>query len=309
MRKATHAVSLGSAILVVTLCCGMAIPALASGDGDDKPVGSSPVIANAPAAPTTLVAARPDREKKVYTNDDIDQMFPKREAATGESLGTKPRALTVQALQPRNSTRVSGAANAPSTAEQNPLWYARQIESLNAELDSVASKQATLREFRANGTAPDATIGLQFGVEPEGFTTDNEIEQLGIRRREIEQQIDNLELLAQQNGLPAGILQNSSDILQAAEKPLTPAQEQASLATRQSQLTGELEDVHSELSGMSAEMAAQGGTLLPPTPGYGGNLTTNLITTLDNRSSEVKQAIDQNEDAARQAGIAPSALR
>jgi vacuolar-type H+-ATPase subunit I/STV1 len=302
MRNPIRAISLAPAILAVTLFCGVALPAFASG-GDDKPVASSPTPTSIPVANT---AAKPDREKKVFTNDDIDQMFPKQQVSVVETQTAEPRALTPQALRPPISAQRT--VNASVSPEKDPVWYAQQIESLNSQLDSVSSKEASLREFRATGTAPDVTIGLQFGVEPEGFTTDNEVEQLAIRRQEIEQQIAALEDLAQQNGLPAGTLQNASEILQAAQKPLSPAQERAALVEKQDQLVSDLDDVHAELSYMSAQMAAQGGTLLPPTPGYGGNLTTNLITSLDNRSSEIKQAIDQNEDAARRAGLASSAL-
>ncbi len=83
---------------------------------------------------------------------------------------------------------------------------------------------------------------------------------------------------------------------------------QAALEQKQSELTANLDDVHSELADMSSQAAAQGIVLLPPTPNWGGNLTTNLIQTLDSRAGEIKNALAENEDAARQAGLAPSAL-
>jgi len=52
------------------------------------------------------------------------------------------------------------------------------------------------------------------------------------------------------------------------------------------------------------QAAAQGIVLLPVTPNYGGNLTTNLIQTLDNRAGEIHNALSANEDAARRAGLA-----
>ena len=68
MRIPMRAISLASAGLALILFSGISIPAFAS--GDDK----SPAPASAPAKNAAPV---PDREKKVYTNDDIDRMWPK----------------------------------------------------------------------------------------------------------------------------------------------------------------------------------------------------------------------------------------
>jgi hypothetical protein len=96
MRNPIRAISLAPAILAVTLFCGVALPTFASG-GDDKPVASSPTPTSIPVANT---AAKPDREKKVFTNDDIDQMFPKQQVSVIETQTAEPRALTPQALRP-----------------------------------------------------------------------------------------------------------------------------------------------------------------------------------------------------------------
>jgi hypothetical protein len=45
-----------------------------------------------------------------------------------------------------------------------------------------------------------------------------------------------------------------------------------------------------------------GASLLPPTPGFGGNMTTDLIERLDNRASEIQSALEQTEDTARRIG-------
>jgi hypothetical protein len=50
---------------------------------------------------------------------------------------------------------------------------------------------------------------------------------------------------------------------------------------------------------MSEQAAAQRANLQPPTPGFGGNMTTDLIERLDNRASEIREALDQSEEAAR----------
>ena len=152
------------------------------------------------------------------------------------------------------------------------------------------------------------TVGLQFDAPCEGITTDNAIQQLAIRRQEIEQQISDLQDTAEQNGVSRAIFQDPSEILQAARKPLSPGQQQALLLERQSELIGRLDGVQNQLAGMSSQAAAQGIVLLPPTPQWGGNLTTNRIQSLDERAGQIQNALSADEDAARQAGIAPSAL-
>src|SRR5579862_6600951 len=68
MRIPMRAISLASASLALVFCCGNSIPAFASGD-DKSPAPTS--------ASSSKTAPAPDREKKVYTNDDIDRMWPK----------------------------------------------------------------------------------------------------------------------------------------------------------------------------------------------------------------------------------------
>jgi hypothetical protein len=307
MRNKMRAVSLFAAVLTIILCAVIAIPAFAS--GDDKPA-TPPVSATAaPAAPPVPTAARPDREKKVITNDDIDQMWPKEQAASGAAEA--PAASVSTAAQVRKSVAVSRATRVrivPVSPQQNPLWYATQVEALNAELDSISSREASLRDFRATGTGPGLTIGLQFDAPCDGITTDNAIAQLELRRREIEQQIDALQDTARENGVSPAVFQSPAAILQAAQQPLSPGQERAVLRERQSELIGKLDGVQNQLADMSNAAAAQGITLLPVTPNWGGNLTTNRIQSLDQRATQIQNALGENEDAARRAGLAPSTL-
>jgi hypothetical protein len=301
MRSSTRAVSFCSAVLAAVLSCVIASPAFAS--GEDKPAAPS-------TTPTTAVA-RPDREKKVYTNDDIDQMWPKPQEVTS---GSQPSEVRTSATPPpvaRRSAVVSqlmSATNAPASRENNPVWYAAQVESLYAELDSISSREASLRDFRETGSDAGVTVGLQFDAPCQGITTDNAIQQLELRRQEIAQQISDLQNTAEQNGMPPAVIQDPSEILQAARKPLSPGQERAMLMERQSDLTAKLDGVQNQLADMSNQAAAQGIVLLPVTPAWGGNLTTNKIQSLDERASQLQNALGENEDAARQAGLAPSAL-
>jgi hypothetical protein len=293
MRISMRLVSLAPAFLAAILFCSISVPAFAS--GDDKPGSPN--------------AARPDREKKVFTNDDIDRMWPKQNPASNAPQITPARPIGFEAQRGVSSSSSNvRAAGAVTNPERDPLWYAEQVRSLSAELDRISAKEQFFRDFRASGNAPGAGTGLQLNAPCEGFTTDNAILQLALRRQEIEQQLADLEDVAQRNGMPAGILRDSSAILGAAQKPTTRVQQQMSIELRQAQLAAELEGVHNELSDMSAQASAAGANLLPPTPGFGGNMTTDLIERLDNRASEIKSALDEADDAARRAGVAQSTV-
>ncbi len=302
MRSKLHAVSHFPVVLAAVLSCLIASPAFAS--GEDKPATASVAPSTVPAA----TAVRPDREKKVYTNDDIDQMWPKPRAVANESQNLPANAIALQGARPAAVSRPVSTAGAPASRENNPVWYAAQIESLYAELDRLNNREESLHDFRETGSDAGVTIGLQFYAPCEGITTDNAIQQLAIRRQEIEQQISDLQQAAEQNGIPPAVVQDPSAILQAARKPLSPGQERAALIERQSELIGKLAGVQNQLADMSRQAAAQGIVLLPVTPGQGGDLLTNRIQTLDARADEIQNALSENEDAARLAGLAPSAL-
>ena len=128
------------------------------------------------------------------------------------------------------------------------------------------------------------------------------------RTAELEARISELQDAAEQNGMPPAVIQDPSEILQGARRPLSPGQERAALLERQSDLVGQLDGIQNQLADMAGQAAAQGIVLLPPTPRWGGNLTTNRIQSLDERAGQLQSALGENEVAARQAGIAASAL-
>ena len=308
MRNKILTVSFFHAVLAAILCSLIATPAFAS--GDDQPAASVPTASTTPGpgARPAPAAARPDREKKVYTNDDMDRMWPKAQAAAIDAQARAANAFTPgEAQRLVAGTRATRATVAPVSPQQDPVWYATQMEALDAELDSISGREASLREFRTTGTGP-VTVGLQFDAPCEGITTDNAIGQLAIRRQEIEQQIDALQDTAQRYGVSQAVFQAPQEVLRAAQKPLSPGQERAVLMERQSDLIGQYDGVQNQLAGMSNAAAAQGITLLPVTPDWGGNLTTNRIQSLDQRAAQIQNALSENEDAARRAGLAPSTL-
>ena len=286
MRTSMRPVSLIAAVLALLLFCGIAIPVFASGDG------KSP----ASVSPPKNAATAPDREKKVYTNDDIDRMWPKESFAVVS-------ASQVQA----GDTAPDGATLIiqPVSPEKDPLWYAKQVVVLEAELDRIANKEERDLEFRASGSTrvlPGVHIGLRLNAPCEGITTDNEIAQLDLRRQEIEEQLAAIADTARENDFPPGIIRDAPVILEAAQTPLTPDGERRALAERQALLIDQLSATQDELSYMSDQAAAVGANLQPATPGFGGNMTTDMIERLDNRASQIQVALDQTDEAARRIG-------
>jgi hypothetical protein len=281
-------ISLVPAVLAVVLFCAIPIPVFAS--GDDKPTATvSETSKNA--------APKPDREKKVYTNDDI------------ERIRANPRRSLILVSQSQNQTpetpRDANVTVQPVSPEKDPLWYAEQVATLEAELGQLADKEERLREFRSSGSAsmlPGVRLGLQLNAPCDGITTDNEIEQLALRRQDIEEQLASLEDIAHENDMPPAIIRDAPAILASAQKPLSAEEERELLAERQAQLADELNATQEQLAAMSEEAAALGANLLPPTPGYGGNMTTDLIERLDNRANEIQSALERTEDAARRVG-------
>src|SRR5271169_457617 len=131
MRSSIRAVSLFPVVFAAVLACVIAVPAFAS--GEDKPA--------APSATASPAVARPDREKKVYTNDDIDLMWPKEQQAANDSQTSSASAFMPAVA--RRSTVVSRAASttrARASRQNKPVWYATQIESLYAQLHKLSNR-------------------------------------------------------------------------------------------------------------------------------------------------------------------------
>ncbi len=307
-HKQSHGFSVQLFVIAAALLLSAASPSFAS-DGDKPAPGPAASSAKLTPSATTSLATSPtarrvDREKKVFTNDDIDAMFPRPDSAPPQSIGAST-SLPASPFAPQSSIDRANANQAAADAAAQR--YAAAYQALSAELDSISAREQSLRDFRANGTGDNLHFGLQIYAPCEGITTDNAIQQLAIRRNEIARQLDELADSAHQSGLPSGYFNQASANLQRAAA--SPAQQAAALAARQSRLADELNGVQSELSGMSDQAAQQGISLLPANPNDGGNMTTNLVNDLNNRASQLSSAIAANEDAAREASIASPAAQ
>lgn len=288
MNAPTRFLSATFALLAATFVCGISAPAYAAGGGEGA-AAKQPV---------------PDREKKVFTNDDLEAKYGKPSVA-----GEMKNAAAVSASSPAApaapaATSVRRARRQPLAPEKDPAWYAQRTVSLGNEIASIDAEAQRLIQFRAPGKTPGAGTGLILNAPCEGVGTDNRIAQLLARRRELEAQVGNLEDTARQNDIPPGIFVDASAIAQAAQPQsrLTPTQERATLAERVGQLSEELGRTQGEVADMAADTAARRMTLLRPN-GYGGNMTTDLLQRLGNQSSLLQIQINSVSDDALRAGV------
>jgi hypothetical protein len=275
------------------LCFGAIMPGItfAGGVGPAKPAASP----------------KPDTQKKVWTNDDVERLNPEFVVDRGPQAGTSSAAaLPIVGVQPVRIAPTSVAQRAPLDPQQDPLWYGQQVTALNAELSAIDDREEQLREFRA--TSAGLPTGLVLNAPCGGINTDNLIAQLESRRQEIAQQIDALGDLARQNNLPPGILIEGRGLVQVASEPSV-AEQRAAVALLAQDASDQLAQVQGVVAGMQEQLAVQGITLTQPTPGEGGNMTTDLLERLDSRANALQSVINEVDDAARGLGVPPSDLR
>ena len=169
-----------------------------------------PVTTLAAGGTTTAAPAaqpHPDRETKVWMNEDVVRLNPAFGEISASKRSAPPvaaSALPIAAARPVAPALRPVTAVAPLDPQQDPRWYAEQIDALDAELAGVESRERQLSQFRATGTG--LPVGLVLDAPCEGIATDNLIAQLDAHREEVLQQIDALGDTARRNELPPGIL-------------------------------------------------------------------------------------------------------
>lgn len=259
------------------------------------------LAAGDPAKP--VPSPKPDVQKKIWTNDDVERLNP----AFSQFAGKQPKAATSQvasAVAP--AAPAQAAIAAPLPPEKNPAWYGGELANLQAELVAIEDRTSQLRNFRNTGTT--AGTGLVLNAPCTGISTDNLIANLEAQRQEILAQIDALGDLARANGLPAGILVEGRGLVYPAAAQPSAAEQRAQLVRSIGDAQAELGDIEATVAGMHAQVASLNGTLQQPTPRFGGNMTTDLLDRLGNRAAALQAQIDSASDAARALGVAPGNL-
>ncbi|MGA8013540.1 MAG: hypothetical protein WB949_14005 [Candidatus Acidiferrales bacterium] len=274
---------------------------------------AAPVTTFAGGGPKPAASPKPDSQKKIWTNDDVvrldpafDANRPKQTTAAASGASSAPSIAVAARVQSALPAPMSIVPAAPLIPQQDPQWYAQQLDPLEAELAGIETREAHLRQFRA--TSAGLPTGLVLGAPCEGITTDNLIAQLDARRQEILQDIDTLGDTARRSDMPPGILvERRGRALVASES--TAAEQRAAVARQARDASDELAQIRGTVAGMQEQLSAQGITLLLPAPGKGGSMTTDLLDQLDGRASALQNEISVAEDAARNMGIPPGELR
>jgi hypothetical protein len=144
-----------------------------------------------------------NQPKKVWTNDDMDQLRPRGLISTF-APGVNPAAPPV----------ATAVASAPAEAAfavynsrlEDPEWYAEKAADLQAELDR---REAALQEQQlAMAQAVDRITqpGLALDRPTIGVTPQAALAILEAQVSEVQSQLDELSDLARQNNIPPGVL-------------------------------------------------------------------------------------------------------
>jgi hypothetical protein len=140
-----------------------------------------------------------NQAKKIWTNDDMDQL---RSRGLISIVGQE---APVPAAQPPAVPEVAAFPVYASRLD-DPAWYADQVADLQAELDrreAALHEQLTAIALAANRiTQP----GLALNKENAGVTPATGVAILQAKVQEIESQLDELSDLARQHDIPPGVL-------------------------------------------------------------------------------------------------------
>ena len=140
-----------------------------------------------------------NQPKKVWTNDDMDQLRARGPISiVGQKLAepaTKAPAAPAETTFPVYASRLD-----------DPEWYADKAADLQAELDN---REAALREQQAAiALAADRITepGLALDKDNAGVTPAAGVANLQAQVQEVQSQLDALSDLARQHDIPPGVL-------------------------------------------------------------------------------------------------------
>jgi hypothetical protein len=142
--------------------------------------------------------AQAAKTKKVWTNDDMDQL-----RARG--------LITTFNVTTETTAQAPAAPSEPaqfSARTEDPSWYAQRAADLQAQLDK---RESALREAQTNLAQAVEGItqpGIAMDKKNEGITPETGIAVLRAQVLEVQNQLDELSNLARQNNIPPGVLRS-----------------------------------------------------------------------------------------------------
>lgn len=305
-----HFFSAGRIIFSVTLLCALALPALAASTS----AHGAAIALQGATANTASAQPKPAREKKVFTNDDVESLRKNYgsstvgEASPDDSSAPADQPAATEIIVPRS------AAAAQLPPEQNPVFYAEQYASLSANIAAIDAQIQRLRSFTASDAAPGSSapgvaLGLNIYAPTPAMTIDAHIQQLLQQRAELTAQASDLEDRARINGIAPGVFRLAPEIAQSAanSSPLTPKERAALTREKLVQLQTDIAIVDGTQAAMHQQAAAQNVKIIPETK-FGGGFTADFMKQLNLHKAVIQQQVSTVEDNARHEGIAPSTL-
>jgi hypothetical protein len=146
-----------------------------------------------------------NQPKKVWTNDDMDQLSSRGLISTfapGVNEAAHPAATAVATAPSEPAFPVY------NSRLEDPEWYAEKAADLQAELDK---REAALQEqLTALAQAADRTTqsGVAMDKPTIGVTPQAALAVLEARVGEVQSQLDELSDLARQNNIPPGVFRS-----------------------------------------------------------------------------------------------------
>jgi hypothetical protein len=326
-RRSTYPVcSAGRLLFSAALLCALAIPCAASSASANTVTQSTGDESASAAKPSNVVAAanaassrpKPDRQKKIYTNDDVAAVARNGATSVGNAFPApdNPPASGAVLVPGQRILIAQPRVTVPLAPEKDPVFYAQQYVALNARIADIDNEVERLRNFRAahvapSTSAPGFTVGLNIYAPTDGgISTDVQIQQLLTQRAAIQSQMSELEDRSRTNGIAPEVLRNAWQIAERAENiaPLDAREQLITTRGELGRLQADLAEVRDTETAMHQQAAAQKVTLLPENK-YGGGFTADYLKQLNKAQNEIQRQINTVEDNARHGGIPPGDLR
>jgi predicted RNase H-like nuclease (RuvC/YqgF family) len=150
-----------------------------------------------PLAAQQAQTPKTKKEKKVWTNEDLEDMRGTVRVSEIGPAGAGEQPAATETDQAR--------ANAERDARAKDVkQYSEQLATLRAEIERLDAEMRRLREFRKS--AKGSMGGLVLGQEDAGITPEDALGQLAKRKREVQRQIDELEDQARRKSIGPGAI-------------------------------------------------------------------------------------------------------
>lgn len=239
------------------------------------PAAPCPTCSDSASKSLATPRPRPKTQRKIFTNEVLEELESKSPVtAPLEAPAVEAAAPNVDPPAARSSTAAIAKIE-PYVKERDLGWYRGQFASLRAELERIDRLIRRLREFRATGRG--MMSGIVLGEPGLRLTPENEIEQLGLHRRELQRQIDELEDTARRSDIEPGFLLASSPYVTSSatqSRPQLTPEEVDELEKQRTEVEAQLtqEKVHLEFAKKELELVERDDVLFRQqfysNPGY-----------------------------------------